>query len=190
MTIEFYRIKTSPCQYTDSGTPISPNPHDFPYWENPTCGLVCSVDKGPFSPMRGGSANNIYVIPAPTKLDFGTAMLLAAACCIPACLSLISMWNKILKTNWKSRFGDKEEEEHMDEPIEGTNGATIGTMNSVNDMIKLLLSVVEIPVFTGAVLAILCIGELNFFSHQVRYQSEPIASIGTWPTVIGIDVQC
>lgn len=128
--------------------------------------------------MRGGSANNIYVIPAPNKLDFGTATLLAAACCVPAVLSLISMWNKVLETNWKSRFGREEEE--ADERITGTN-ATVGTMKTVNDVVKFLLSVVEIPVFSGAVLAILCIGELNFWSQQVRYQSEPMRSIGMGP---------
>ena len=178
LTIEFLRLKSHPCLHTDSGIPISTNPGKFPYNENPTCGLVCTVTQGPFSPMRGGSANNIYVIPAPNKLDFGTATLLAAACCVPAVLSLISMWNKVLETNWKSRFGREEEE--ADERITGTN-ATVGTMKTVNDVVKFLLSVVEIPVFSGAVLAILCIGELNFWSQQVRYQSEPMRSIGMGP---------
>ena len=128
--------------------------------------------------MRGGSANNIYVIPAPDKLTFGTATLLAAACCIPAILSLISMWNKILEINWKARFGHGDEDERVDEPIEGTNSATIGKMREVNALVRLFLSAVEIPVFGAAVLAILIIGERNFFSLQVKYQTEPIASIG------------
>lgn len=126
--------------------------------------------------MRGGSANNIYVIPAPDKLTFNTAMLLAAACCIPAILSLISMWNKILEINWKMRSGERDMDE---QPIEGTNGATIGKMKGVNQEIRRFLSVVEILVFSGAVLAILIIGEINFFSLPVRYQTEPIASVGT-----------
>jgi hypothetical protein len=167
LTVEFYRIKTADCTHDDSGNPISLNATAFPYDENPTCGLTCSVEKGPRSPMRGGSANNIYVIPAPDKLTFGMATLLAAACCIPAILMLISTWNKIYKNN-----GDE------DEKIEGTNGATIGRMNKVNDIIRSFLSVVEILVFSGAVLAILSIGERNFFSHPVRYQTEPMASIG------------
>jgi hypothetical protein len=116
--------------------------------------------------MRGGSANNIYVIPTPDKLTFGTGMLLAAACCVPAILSLVSMWNKILQDNWKVRFGGGNE----DEQITGTNGATVGKMEGVNTRIRLLLSVVEVPVFGGAVLVILFFGELNFFSKQVRYQ--------------------
>ena len=123
--------------------------------------------------------NNIYVIPAPEKLTFGTGTLLAAACCIPAILSLISMWDKILEINWKkNRIGGGHADEQNDEVIEGTNGATIGNMKRVNNVIRHLLSVVEIPVLYGAVLAILIIGERNFFSSQVKYQTEPIASIG------------
>jgi hypothetical protein len=125
--------------------------------------------------MRGGSANNIYVIPAPDKFSFGMATLLAAACCVPAILSLISMWNKILEINWKTRFGNRDD----DKQIDGTNGATVGKMEGVNNMIRFFLTVLEIPLYTGAVLAILAIGERNFFSHQVKYQTEPIASIGT-----------
>lgn len=128
--------------------------------------------------MRHGSASNIYVIPAPDQLTFGTATLLAAACCIPAILSLVSMWNKILEINWKTRFGDRDEDMRIDEPIEGTNGATIGKMRGINSVIRLFLSVVEIPVFGAAVLAILVIGERNFFSQPVIYQTEPIESIG------------
>jgi hypothetical protein len=128
--------------------------------------------------MRGGSVNNIYVIPAPDKLTFGTATLLAAACCIPAILSLVSMWNKILEINWKSRFGNGDEDERIDKPIEGTNGATIKRMSGVNTLIRMFLSAVEVPVFGAAVLAILIMGERNLFSHQVMYQTEPIASIG------------
>ena len=176
LTVEFFRIKTSDCTHDNSGKPISPDTGEFPY--GATCGLTCSVGQGPKSPMRDGSANNIYVIPAPDKLTFGMATLLAAACCIPAILSLISMWNKILEINWHTRRGDGDEDERINEPIEGTNGATIETMRRINALIRSFLSVVEIPIFGAAVLAILIIGERNFFSFPVRYQTEPIASIG------------
>lgn len=155
------------------------NATDFPYGSNLTCGLTCSITQGPYSPIRGGSANNIYVVPAPSKLTFDTATLLAAACCIPAILSLISTWNKILETNWKTQVGTGNQDEHGDDTIEGTNGATVKTMQGVNDKIRDWLRFVEVPVFSGAVLTILSIGERNFFSDQVRYQTEPIATIGT-----------
>lgn len=149
MTVEFIRTKTSDCTHDDSGNPISLNPRKFPY--QTTCGLICSVDQGPTSPLRGGAQNNIYVIPAPDKLTFSTATLLSAGCCIPAILSLIFMWNKILEINWKTRFGNQEGDAGPNDPIEGTNGATVEKMKGVNSLISLFLRAVEVPVFGAAV---------------------------------------
>ncbi|PGH28069.1 hypothetical protein AJ80_00325 [Polytolypa hystricis UAMH7299] len=187
LTVEFFRIRTVDCTHDDAGNAVSLNPREFSY-ETTTCGLTCSSEKGkgPFSPLREGSANEIYVIPAPDKLTFGTATLIAAACCIPAILSLAFMWTKILELNWKMRFSDEYgDEARIDEPIEGTNGATVGMMGRVNGLIRLFLSVVEIPVFSAAVLAILIMGERNFFSSQVNYQTEPITTIGQWAPIVG-----
>ncbi|TAQ89592.1 hypothetical protein B7494_g2065 [Chlorociboria aeruginascens] len=184
LTVEFFRINTSNCTHDDYGNPISLSPHQFPYG-NATCNLTCSVGAGATSPLRMGSANSIYVIPAPDMFTFGTAALLAAACSVLAILSLVSILNKILEVNWKSRFGNEDEVDRVDEPIEGTNGAIDGRTKGVNTMIKTFLGAVEIPVFGAAVLAILVIGERNFFSYQVRYQTEPIPSIGQWAPIVG-----
>ena len=116
----------------------------FPY-DNTTCGMVCSVDQGPFSPMRGGSADNIYVVPGPFVFSFGAATLVSAACCIPGALSMVTTYHKILQTNWSKRFGGPD----ADEIISGTNGATEGGMKTVNTVIGRLLSVVEIPVVSN-----------------------------------------
>ncbi|KAG5302465.1 hypothetical protein I7I50_03207 [Histoplasma capsulatum G186AR] len=183
LTVEFFRIQPTACPFDDAGNPISSDPRKFKY--NTSCGMTCSEDKGPFSPMRNGAASNIYVIPAPDKITFGTATLMAAACCVPAILSLISMWNKILEINRMNRFGIGKQEEKVDEPIEGTNGATIKKMNKVNSLIRMFLSAVEIPVFAAAVMGILILGEMNFFSSQVLYQTEPVASIGQWGPIVG-----
>jgi hypothetical protein len=126
--------------------------------------------------MRGGSAKNIYVIPVPSKLSFNAAMLIAAGVCIPAILSLIFTWDKILEINWKNR----REPERPEEFIEGVN-ITHGEIKGINDRVRLFLSVIEIPLFGGAVVAILVAGELNFFSKQLMYQTEPMASIGMYP---------
>jgi hypothetical protein len=109
--------------------------------------------------------------------------LLAAACCIPAILSLISMWNKILEINWSSRFGNRNVK--ADQMIEGTNGATEETMTHVNKYIRKILSVVEAPVYGAAVFFILIMGELNLFSHQVWWQTEPMTAIGQWAPMAG-----
>lgn len=86
---------------------------------------------------------------------------------------MIFTWDKILEINWKKRRLN----ENLDEPVEGAN-VTVGELKGINSVVRMFLSVIEVPVFGGAVIAILGIGEANFFSHQVMYQTEPMASIG------------
>lgn len=126
------------------------------------------------STMRRGATSEIYVIPAPSALTFSTATLLAAACCIPAILYLISTWLKILELNWESRFGTGD----LKQQIEGTNGATVGGMLRINAVVTSVLSVLEILLFGGAVIAILVIGEINFGSAPMIYETELIQSVG------------
>lgn len=167
LTVEFFRV-----------SPVSCASSEFFYGED-ACGLTCSVDNGPSSPMRGGAQNNLYVIKAPRRLNLGTVTLLAAACCIPAILSLVSMWNKILELNWKQKFGDDGQSEDLNAKTPPTNDATQAKMvNLVNPRIRFYLSMVEIPVFGAAILAILIVGEMNFFDYRVAYMTEPIASVG------------
>ena len=169
LTVEFFRTNSVPCEADE-----------FVWGKDDACGLTCSVQNGPQSRLRAGSQNNIYVITAPEVLSSGAATLLAAACCIPAILSLISMWNKILKQNWRKRFGDENESENPDQHISGTNAATPAKMLKVNDRIKFYLKMVEIPVFGIAILAIIIVGEKNLFDYSVSYMTEPIASVGTF----------
>jgi hypothetical protein len=173
LCVEFYRVTPSDCTPDDANNTISYNVKNFPYGTT-ACGLRCSDTAGPFSPLRGGAASEIFVIPTPTRLTFNAAMLLAAGFCIPAILSLVFTWDKILEINWKKR----RQAENLDEPVEGAN-VTVGEMKGINSVVRMFLSVVEIPVFGGAVIAILGIGEANFFSRQIMYQTEPMASIGT-----------
>jgi hypothetical protein len=134
--------------------------------------------------MRMGSANNIYVVPAPSLITFGTATLLSAGCCFLTVLSLTSLWNKILEVNWRARFGAGSDDEAVmietgldRDANPGTSGPT-GNMTRVNRMSKVLLRAVEVPFFGAAYLAMLVVGEINFFSAQMNYQTEPFASIG------------
>lgn len=95
------------------------------------------------------------------------------------------MWNMILKRNWTERFGAHEDEvQDLDEPIPGTN-STPAKLNRVNTRIRFYLSMVEIPIYSAAVLAILILGERNFFDYWVNYMTEPIASVGQWAPIVG-----
>jgi hypothetical protein len=89
------------------------------------------------------------------------------------------MMDKILEINFKSKFGfGLNTDLPIDEPIEGTNGATLDKMNRVNETVRVFMSVAIVPLFGAAGLAILILGERNFFSEQVKYENEPMASIG------------
>lgn len=172
LTVEFFRTNPVPCPANE----FTWNPSDG---NTSICGLTCDVESGPFSPLRGGSQNNIYVIEAPDILPFGAVTLLAAACCIPAILSLVSMWTKIQKINWRRRFGGGQgSAEDINAPISGTNNATQAKMTSINEKVRFYLSMIEVPVFGIMVLLIIIFGERNFFSHRVAYNTEPIASVG------------
>lgn len=93
LCVEFYRATAVDClkNVDDDGRPFSNSPSSFPYGKT-TCGIRCSDQAGPFSPLRGGAANEIYVVPVPKRLTFNAAMLLAAGFCIPVCENNPPCW--------------------------------------------------------------------------------------------------
>ena len=171
LCVEFYRVTPTACSSDDDGNPFL-GAANFPY-EHARCNLKCSESEGPRSPMRGGSAADVYVIPVPRILTFNAAMLLSAGFCIPAILSLIFTWDKILEINWKRR----RHGEHLNARIEGAN-MTVGELKGINNVVRKFLSVIEIPLFGGVIITIIGVGEANFFSSQVSHMTEPMASIG------------
>lgn len=173
LCVEFYRVTPVDCNRDNAGNFVNLTAANFQYGTT-NCGMRCSVQAGPFSPLRSGATSEIFVIPAPTRLTYNAAMLLAAGFCIPAILSLIFTWDKILEINWKRR----EPSEQLNEMIEGAD-ITGRELKNISNTVRKFLSVIEVPLFSGAVVAILGIGEANLFSDQVSYQTEPMASIGT-----------
>ncbi|KAJ5098296.1 hypothetical protein N7532_005297 [Penicillium argentinense] len=177
LTVEFIRLESTICPPGDPAT--------IQWLKNGTFSYE-SKRRGLSHPLRQGAAANIYVIEVPHELSFNTATLLAAACCVPAILSLVSTWIKILEKNWEKLSARNPPTEKPDEqPISGTNGATPKQMNWIAMRIRSWLTLIEIPVFFAAVLAILVKGEMNFFSKQLMYQTEPITSIGQWAPIVG-----
>ena len=172
LTVEFYRADPTTCSGNET----------FEYGPNIVrCGLDCSRAQ---SPLRTGSVDDIFIIPEPKVLTFGTATLLTAALCVHAILWLLSMLDKILEeSSSKYRRGIRDHGDGND-PIEGTNGATRSGMERINEMVKRCVSVAVVPIFMAAGLAILIVGERNFFSKQVSYRTEPIESIGMYRTKI------
>lgn len=82
------------------------------------------------------------------------------------------MWGRQLEFNWEQRFVSTEEGK-ADEEIEDAR-----KFNSGRELRRMYLRAFSIPLFIAALLAFIVIGERNLFSSQLRYQTEPIASIG------------
>ncbi|KAI0553252.1 hypothetical protein F4679DRAFT_580920 [Xylaria curta] len=183
LAVEFFRVETHGCSFDEMGAPIDPSNLTAFFHMNADCGLHCFFDSGgPYSPIRRDPTNEPAVIPAPTRLTFNAVILLAAASSIPPVLTIIFTWEKILEINWKRRFARGEVVNN--DPIEGTNGATPKMINFINDAIRRFLTSIQIPIFGAIIVVLLIIGELNFWSPQVRYQTEPITSVGQWANVV------
>lgn len=82
------------------------------------------------------------------------------------------MWGRQLEFNWKQRFVSTEENKAEGEIEEERK------FNSGRELRRMYLRAFSIPLFMAALLAFIVIGERNLFSSQLRYQTEPIASIG------------
>lgn len=174
LTVEFFRAKTSDCTYDNSGQPISLHAQEFPYG-NATCGLACSTDQGPYSAIRNGSTNNVYVIPAPTILTLGGAILIAAGSCFPAIFLLLHVWNGVFRAKGKPRVGNRDEDVASENP----NGVTIGQVErNTTRMSRISRNTLGLALFLCLEIALLFLGELNFFSPQVYYETEPMTSVG------------
>ncbi|KAK1722551.1 uncharacterized protein BDZ83DRAFT_416171 [Colletotrichum acutatum] len=174
LAVEFYRSNSIPCYKDNNGNPISSDPRKFPYGDSPLCGITCSQTDGPFSRLRQKAASEIFVVPRPNELRFGNAMFLAVACCVPAIISLISMRNKIVITDWiKKQNGPQKEKGNESEDSKDLHRTFSGFLN-----------LIEIFVFGGAALTILILGEINLWSPQMDYHTEPFGSVGQWGTIV------
>ncbi|KAI1423115.1 hypothetical protein F5Y12DRAFT_555341 [Xylaria sp. FL1777] len=177
LTVEFFRTETQACPFDAMGAPIDLSILTASC--NPNC---VYGPNGPYSPIRRDSTNEPAVIPVPQRLTFSAVTLLAAGSSIPPVLTLIFTWEKILEINWKRKFA--QEEMRSNDPIEGTNGATPKMISFINGAIRNFLSSIQIPVFSIIVVVFLILGELNFYSDQVSYQTEPISSVGQWSNLV------
>jgi hypothetical protein len=179
LSVEFHRETAVPCTSDDFGNPISPIVGMFPYG-NATCGLTCSVNNGPYSPIRSGSTNNIYVVPAPSTFTSRSAILVAVASCGPAAIMIFVMFNgiSIFEEDGKTRIEDRGEEGPPAQVTEDSSSTASRGNVKIITLIRRVPKTWRYLPFIGTALNILIAGEINFFSPQIRYQNEPMSSIG------------
>ncbi|OQE36183.1 hypothetical protein PENCOP_c012G06403 [Penicillium coprophilum] len=183
LTVEFMRVDATTCPDSDPASiSWATSGGVFTYGSN--CSMTCTPENGPVSPLRREAADNIYVVPIPDELSVNATALIAVGCCVPAILSLVSMLFKILDDNWK-KFSNGKRRQKSDEPIEATSQAIIKPSTRTYQKIRYWGSLIEILIFSAFVLAILVKGEMNFWSAQMKYQTEPMQSVGQWAPVVG-----
>ena len=148
LTVEFARVRTYDCTQADSGSPLA---HVDQWGYGDACGLACTEDRGPFSPMRRDAASNIYVIPAPSILSLRTAKIFCACCCILPILSILSIGRQIFEMDRQACFGRRTSMGDLDRPIEGTKNATPITIKGIQARIRVFLIILEPPILFSAV---------------------------------------
>jgi hypothetical protein len=92
--------------------------------------------------------------------------LFSAGCCIPPVIYLVYMWIKILEINWEAAFAVRNDDDR------GTK------LTKKMEKLQRFLRWQE-SVWIGAlVVCIAVLGELNFYSTQIYWQSEPFSAVG------------
>jgi hypothetical protein len=99
--------------------------------------------------------------------------LFSAGCCIPAVLHLVYMRIKILKINWIRKWGIGVRDDDKQALTQDTEEAA-----EMTKRIRQYLINSEALLFFACAACILVLGELNFFSVQVNWQSEPMSAVG------------
>jgi hypothetical protein len=170
LAVEFFRTAPSSCAQNEGGDIVSVIASQFTYGST-QCGLTCNTDQGPFSPIRRGPANNIFAIPVPQVLSFGTGILLSIGSCIPAILvsASVFVFIKQIELGHYDIVSDVETQESVDLWRNRHFAALSGRLFG-HDFQLALLGI--------AVLAIIVLGEINLFSTQLRYGTEPMSNVG------------
>ena len=134
--------------------------------------------------IRQDPSNQSQWVLAPNRgLTLNTATLLCAACCIPAILSLLSVWQKVMHFNWRKRRNKANTvqgatNEKQPEGLTQEEREKRDDERWMDKKIRLVLGLVERIVFTMCILAIVVLGEMNFWSRQMRAGVEHMNGVG------------
>lgn len=117
-----------------------------------------------------------------------TAILVSLGCCIPAAISLIAMWQKLLHANakklgWPGLAPANSMREKASRRARNSSTPTEPDITRVEAFIVHFLRVVEYLVFAFLFLAVVVLGEVNFSSHEMLIGVEPMAAVGTSDTL-------
>jgi hypothetical protein len=191
LIVAFYRASPEPClDSQDNNVTVS---NFTNVTSSQASQVICTPQCNYTTVIRTDPSNPSQWVLAPNRgMTINTATLLCAACCIPAILSLISVWQKVMHISWIKRWTRRPNT--PDTVGGGTNekppeGLTLEELHErtirdderwMDKKIRLVLGLVERIVFTVCILAIVILGEINLWSPQMRAGVEHINGVGEW----------
>ena len=182
LSVAFFRVKTHTC-VDNNGEEI----HDDSGGVS-NCKFDCTVFTD--TPIRAGSNSGMQLGFAPrTGVTLNTGIILSITFCLFAFLSIVTMWNQVILDNARKlglirdatsilprRKGEGEK------PIGGVRGLLDWVAhrpdNFSSELVKLGLHLIEMLVYSGAMLATIIISEVTFWSVELRTGVEPMTSVG------------
>jgi len=139
------------------------------------------------TPIRAGSNGDKQLVFAPrTGVTLNTGFLLSVAFCVLAFLSIVTMWNQVILDNArKLGFVPPEDsiiprrKEEGDRGVKGLLDWISHRPDNVSSgLIRLGLHLIEMLVYSAAMLATIIISEITFWSIELRTGVEPMTSVG------------
>lgn len=157
-------------------------------------GLKTGIRQDPQNPSQ-------YVLNMHRGITINTGLGLSVGFCVPAVLSMASIWLKLVREklpglatylpNWNS--DDSESQSNMaaasTDEIWRNEHITPEERHEDkkrNDVIRRGLGLVERVVFSAVIVAIVILGERNFWSVEMRAGVEPMSSVGVFIYLITI----
>jgi hypothetical protein len=145
----------------------------------------------PDTPIRAGSNSGMQLGFAPrTGVTLNTGIILSITFCLFSFLSIVTMWNQVILDNARKLGLIHEETSILPTRRNGEGDKSVGGVrglldwvshrpdNFSSDLVKLGLHLIEMLVYSGAMLATIIISEVTFWSAELRSGVEPMTSVG------------
>jgi hypothetical protein len=138
--------------------------------------------------IRAGSNTGKQTVFAPRRgVTLNTGALLSIAFCVSAFLSIVTMWHQVVLDNAR-RLGlvSQQDTSILPRGKEEGKGGVKGLLNWISHppdnfsqgLIKLGLHVIEMLVYSAAMLAFIITSEITFWSIDLRTGTEPMTYVG------------
>ena len=147
------------------------------------CQFSCAVF--PDTPIRAGSNSGMQLVFAPrTGVTLNTGIILSITFCLLAFLSIITMWNHVILDNARKLGFIPDATSIL--PRRKGEGRVEGLLSRISrppdifssQIIRLGLYLIELLVYSGAMLATIIISEKTFWSVEMRVGVDPMTTVG------------